>query len=93
GARAVELANRAVKLSGGQQPHPFDALAAALAEAGQFPAAIAAAEQAVTLAEARGDEALAGAIQQRTRLYRQDLPYRQPASSASGNPARPRTSQ
>jgi tetratricopeptide (TPR) repeat protein len=88
GARAVELANRAVKLSGGQQPHPFDALAAALAEAGQFPAAIAAAEQAATLAEARGDEALVGAIQQRTRLYRQDLPYRQPTSSASGNPAR-----
>ncbi len=37
GARAVELAKKAVDLSQGQDLHALDALAAALAETGQFP--------------------------------------------------------
>jgi cytochrome c-type biogenesis protein CcmH/NrfG len=87
GARAVELATRAVQFSGRQEPHALDALAAALAETEQFPAAIATAERASALALARGDEALAGAIDQRTRQYRQDLPYRQPANPTSSQHA------
>ena len=59
----------------------FDALAAALAETEQFSAAVDAAEQASTMALARNDAALADAIGQRTRLYRQGLPYRQPAAA------------
>ena len=73
GARAVELATSAIQLSKGQEPHAWDTLAAALAETGEFSAAVETAEQASTLALLRNDDALAGAIAQRTRLYRRGL--------------------
>ena len=81
GVEAVELATRAIERSDGQEVRAFDALAAGLAETEKFSAAVDAADQASTIALTRGDEALANAIEQRTRLYRQGLPYRQPASS------------
>ena len=80
GARAVGLANRAIQLSGGQEVRAFDALAAALAETEKFPAAVDAAEHAAAIAQAHGDKVLVDAIEQRSRLYHQGLPYRQPAS-------------
>ena len=43
GARAVELAKQAIQLSKGEEPHAFDALAAALAETEKFSAAVEAA--------------------------------------------------
>jgi tetratricopeptide (TPR) repeat protein len=86
GAHAVELANRSIELSGGQDPHAFDALAAALAEIKNFPAAIQAADQASALALSRGDKALVDAIGERGRLYRQDLPYREPPSTRAHAP-------
>ena len=79
GGRAVERAKKAVELSQGQEPRALDALAAALAETEEFSAAAQVSQRASTLAAQRGDEALAGAIRQRTRLYRQRLPYREPA--------------
>ena len=82
GARAVEFATQAVQLSGGRDVHAFDALSAALAETKKFSAAVDAAERASALALARGDDALMGAIEQRTRQYREGLPYRQPAATA-----------
>jgi tetratricopeptide (TPR) repeat protein len=82
GARAVEFATQAVQLSGGRDVHAFDALAAALAETKEFSAAVDAAERASAIALARGDDALMGAIGQRTRQYRQGLPYRPPAPTA-----------
>jgi tetratricopeptide (TPR) repeat protein len=85
GARGIELATRAIELSEGHDARAHDALAAALAETGNFSAAIDAAEQAV--AQARGDEALVDAVGQRTRLYRQSLPYRQPARPLAANAA------
>ncbi len=78
GSRAVDLATKAIELSAGQEPHAFDARAAALAETGQFAEAIDTAEQASTIALLRNDQALADAIDQRVKLYRQGLPYRQP---------------
>jgi len=51
GAAAVELAQWAVQRTKGREAVPFDTLAAALAEAGQFPAAIDAARGALRLAE------------------------------------------
>jgi protein O-mannosyl-transferase len=89
GARGVGLANKAVELSGGQEPRAFDALAASLAEIEKFSAAIEAAQQASALARARGDDALVDAIQQRTRLYRQSLPYREPTLPRSSDRAAP----
>ena len=77
----MELARRAIELSKGQELRALDALAAALAENEEFSAAVDAAEQASTLALIRGDSAMADAIAERTRLYRQHLPYREPASS------------
>ena len=70
---------KAVQLSQGQEPRALDVLAAALAETEEFSAAAELAQQASTMALLRGDEALADAIGQRARLYRQRLPYRQPA--------------
>ncbi len=79
GARAIDLATRAIQLSGGKEPRAFDALAAGLAETADFTAAVATAEQASTIALTHGDAALADAIRQRAELYRQGLPYRQSA--------------
>ena len=55
GARAVELATRAIQLSGGQEVRTFDALAAALAETENFSSAVEVAEQASTMALACRD--------------------------------------
>jgi protein O-mannosyl-transferase len=75
GARAVELATKATRLSHSQDPGALDALAAALAESAQFTAATDAAEQAAAIAQRRGAEALAQAIQSRLALYRQNSPF------------------
>jgi tetratricopeptide (TPR) repeat protein len=45
GAKAVELAERAVRVSGRQQPRILATLAASYAEAGQFPRAVETAQQ------------------------------------------------
>jgi tetratricopeptide (TPR) repeat protein len=89
GARAVELATRAIQLSGGKEPRAFDTLAAALAETEKFSAAVDAADHASAIALARNDDALADAIEQRIRLYRQGMPYRQPVAPPSGTHAPP----
>ena len=59
GFKAVELAQRAARLSGGSEPGFLDTLAAAYAEAGRFPEAVKTAEEARTLAAQRGNRALA----------------------------------
>ena len=89
GGRAAGLARNAIRLSGGQEPRALDALAAALAEIKKFDAAIDAAEQASAVARTNGDDTLADAVEQRQRLYRQNLPYRQPATPGQRSPAEP----
>ena len=76
GALAVRLARAACRAAPGE-PEPLDALAAALAETGEFTQAAATALRAATLAEAgsRGD--LARAIRERARLYDTRHPYRE----------------
>ena len=74
GNRAVEMALRAQELSGGTEPHILDTLAAAYAEAGRFPEAIATAERALELAPAGTNMALADAIRSRLKLYRANSP-------------------
>ena len=82
GARAVELARKAVELSQRQELHALDALAAALAETGQFAAAVDVAWQASISAIAQNQVGLSDALAERIRLYRQGRPFRQPPAAA-----------
>jgi Flp pilus assembly protein TadD len=82
GARAVELAQQAERLSGGKDTSILCALAAAYAEAGRFPEAIAAAQTACSRASASGDQALLEKNQQLLEQYRQGQPHHEPAAAA-----------
>jgi tetratricopeptide (TPR) repeat protein len=62
---AVQLAERAVGLSGGRDPRILDTLAAAYADAGRQEEAAAAAERALALARERGDAALEAELRAR----------------------------
>jgi Flp pilus assembly protein TadD len=77
GPRAVELAQRAVQLSGGREPLFIATLGAAYAEAGRFPEAIAAAGSALELARLQGNAGLFNAVQAQIALYKSGLPYHQ----------------
>ena len=77
GSQAVELAQQAAQLSGGKHPEILDTLAAAYAEAGRFPEAVTTAGQALHLAEAQGNAALAESIRDRLKLYETNSPYRE----------------
>jgi tetratricopeptide (TPR) repeat protein len=76
GARAVELAQRAKRLSGGANLTILRTLAAAYAEAGRFPEALEAAGQALDLATRQGNAATIDALQREIRLYRDGSPLR-----------------
>jgi Flp pilus assembly protein TadD len=76
GARAVELAERADQLSGGRNPAIIGTLAAAYAEAGRFPEAIAAAQRSLQLASVRNDLVRVTALQNRLDHYQAGLPFR-----------------
>ena len=76
GAEAVELAQRALQLSGGNEPARLGTLAAAYAEAGRFPEAVQAAQRALALAASQANSTLASTISARIGLYRAGLPYR-----------------
>ena len=78
GNKAVELARQAVQLSGGVSPEMLDTLAAAYAEAGRFPEAIATARQASELSIAQTNKPLADDIQTQLRLYEANSPYHEP---------------
>ena len=72
GSEAVELATRAVKLSGAKDPATLDTLAAAYAEAGRFPEAAQTARQALAFAT----EPLAGDLKARIAMYEAKRPFR-----------------
>ena len=84
-AVAVRLAERACQLSGRKYPAFLDTLAAAYAEAGRFPEAVATAREAAALAASQGDKNLAAQIEQRAALYHAEQPYREPAIVSSEN--------
>jgi len=79
GEQAVALAERATELVGRKNPRMLDTLAAAHANAGQFPAAVETACKALELAEQAGNAALAKEIRGRLFLYRAGKPYLQPS--------------
>ena len=84
GARAVELASRADRLLGGKNPVIAGTLAVALAEAGKFPEAVAAASRARDLAEAQQNSALVRSLDGRLKLFRAGQPFRDATTFSSG---------
>jgi tetratricopeptide (TPR) repeat protein len=73
GPRAVALARSSDRLSRGTLAPVLDTLAAAYAEAGQYPEAVATARRA--LAVAAGQESVADGLRARLRLYEAGIPY------------------
>jgi tetratricopeptide (TPR) repeat protein len=79
GAEAVRLAERACELTHYGQPLFIGTLAAAYAEAGRFPEAVATAEKAEQLATAAGLPAVAAKNRQLLELYRAGKPCHESA--------------
>lgn len=76
GPRALEWITRAMNLSSPPSIKMLRTLAAALAESGDYNAAIKTASQALALAREKGDADLANALQRELAAYRQDTPVR-----------------
>jgi tetratricopeptide (TPR) repeat protein len=76
GAKAVELARQAVELSGGKDPVMLGTLAAAYAEAGNFPEAIATIRHALQLAVSQNNATVAAALQTELESYQAGSPFR-----------------
>jgi arylsulfatase A-like enzyme/Tfp pilus assembly protein PilF len=75
GAKAVELARRAVELTKQQNPTALRTLAAAYAEAGDFAQAVRTAQQALAIAQASQQNDLASALQAQLTLYQNGRAY------------------
>lgn len=76
GAKAVELAERALQVSGETDPRLYQVLAAAYAENSQFDAALRTAERGVELALKQGNNTIVEALQSNAELYRASTPLR-----------------
>jgi len=77
--RAVELAERAVGLPGGETPMVLRTLAAAYAENADFSKATETAQRAADLAEKQGNSSLPETLRDEIELYRAGTPYRESA--------------
>src|SRR4029077_5977115 len=84
GPKAVQLAERALRISGGRIPILFRTLAAAYAESGRFSEAIQVAQQGIELANSQGNSGLAAELQGNIALYQERQPLRDP-SLTNGN--------
>jgi Flp pilus assembly protein TadD len=81
GNQAVALAQRANQLTGDGNPVILGTLAAACAEAGRFPEAVATAQRALQLAGAQSNPALANIIRSQIKLYQAGVPFHQPEAA------------
>jgi tetratricopeptide (TPR) repeat protein len=79
GAKAVRLAEEAMRISGRRIPIIFRTLAAAYAETGDFSKAIHTAQQGVELASSQGNSALAAELQGNIAFYENQRPLRDPS--------------
>ncbi len=84
GSRAIELAEKADRLSNRQSPEIVRTLAAAYAEGGRFTDAIDAAKRAQELALEQRNAALAGEIRMDVDLYRMNFPKRESGTDGRG---------
>jgi protein O-mannosyl-transferase len=87
GTQAVQLAERAVRLSGGTDPTFISTLAATYANDGRFPEAVKTAQQARQLAAAQSNTTLVNDLQTQIELYQAGLPFRD-ASQSNPGPAK-----
>jgi tetratricopeptide (TPR) repeat protein len=78
GNQAVELAQRADQLFGGNNPLVLRTLATAYAEAGRFPEAVETAQRALQLAEAQSNPALANDLRSLMKLFQAGVPFHLP---------------
>jgi tetratricopeptide (TPR) repeat protein len=76
GARALALAQKACQSSPGQDPQALRVLAAAYAETGRFADALAAAKQALALAETQSNARLSQSLPNEIELYQTGHPCR-----------------
>ena len=76
GAKAVQLTEKAIKLSGGQNARIWRLAAAAQAEAGRFPEAIKAAQNGIAIAKSEGNMALVQTLEANLRSFEQGRPLR-----------------
>jgi len=81
GAEAVKLATRACELTGHREPMLLGTLAAAHAEAGQFPDAVRVAEKAIEFARTSNQPAIVQRNQELLELYRAGKVYHEPDHS------------
>jgi protein O-mannosyl-transferase len=87
GARAVELAEKALRISGGKIPMIYKVLAAAYAESGRFSDAGETARRGAELATNQGNPALAAELESNVALYQSGRPLRDPGvTNGSSSP-------
>jgi tetratricopeptide (TPR) repeat protein len=86
GAKAVQLASEAMRISGRRIPIIFRTLAAAYAETGEFSKAIQTAQQGVELANSQGNSELATELQGNIALYQERRPLRDPSLTYGNSP-------
>jgi protein O-mannosyl-transferase len=89
GTEAIELARKAVELTGEKSPSMLDTLAAAYAEDGKFTQATEVADKALQLASAQGDATLVAKLRARIQLYGRGIPFREKAAEPDEKPAPP----
>jgi tetratricopeptide (TPR) repeat protein len=81
GTKAVELAQQTDRLSGGGNPNMAATLAAADAEAGKFPEAIANAQRALQLASGQNNAAMIPSLEAQLKSYQAGFPFRDSGTS------------
>jgi tetratricopeptide (TPR) repeat protein len=81
GAKAVRLAEQALRSSGGNDPIILHTLAAAYAENRQFPEAVEAAQRALELADTNGITSLAESLRSKLALYQAGSPYHETSAT------------
>jgi cytochrome c-type biogenesis protein CcmH/NrfG len=86
GARAVELGEKALLISGGKIPMVYRVLAAAYAETGRLADAVETAQRGANLANSQGNPALAAELESNIALYQSGRPLRDPSITNGGSP-------
>jgi Flp pilus assembly protein TadD len=77
GPEAVRLAEHACAVTSRGSPELLDTLAAAYAEAGRFPEAINAAQEAIALARTAGNEAAVNQAENMLGFFQSGRPFRE----------------